>query len=212
MAILLGGPYRANALDRMKKLIRRMYDWTLRLAAHRQATWALAGVSFIESSLFPIPPDVMLIPMCIANRKKSLWYATVCTISSVLGGLLGYAIGYFLYDSLGREIIELYGMADKFVELQARYAEWGGWIIFAKGLTPFPYKIITILSGVLHLSLPVFIVASIFARAIRFYLVAGLLWKFGEPVKAFIEKHLTGLTFIFLLLLIGGFVAIKYIL
>jgi membrane protein YqaA with SNARE-associated domain len=196
----------------MADLLRRLYDRVLNISSHRHAVWGLAAVSFIESSVFPIPPDIVLIPMCISNRRKSFHYAGICTVSSVLGGLLGYAIGYFLFEEIGQKIINLYGMADKFGALQGKYAEWGGWIIFAKGLTPFPYKIITILSGVLHLGLPVFIVASIFSRAIRFYLVAGLVWKYGAPIQTFIEKRLMLVTCFFLLLLIGGFAAIKYIL
>lgn len=153
----------------------------------------------------------MLIPMCIANRRRAFWYAAVCTAASVLGGLLGYAIGYFLYESVGQAIVHFYGMDDRFAQLQEKYAEWGGWIIFAKGLTPFPYKIITILSGVLHLALPVFIVSSIFSRALRFFLVAALLWKYGEPVKSFIEKRLTFVTLIFLVILVLGFVSLRYL-
>lgn len=194
------------------RLLRSLYDRVLRLSAHRHAAWALAAVAFVESSVFPIPPDILLIPMCIADRKKAFRYAAICTASSVLGGLLGYAIGYFLFESVGRHILDLYGMQDKFAALQAKYAEWGGWIIFAKGLTPFPYKIVTILSGVLHLALPVFIVSSVFSRALRFYLVAALLWKYGAPVQEFIEKWLMLVTMLFLALLIAGFAAIKYIL
>jgi membrane protein YqaA with SNARE-associated domain len=196
----------------MKHLIRNIYDWTLRISAHKHATWGLAAVSFIESSVFPIPPDVILVPMCIANRRKAFFYALVCTISSVIGGLLGYAIGYFLFETVGNAIIEMYGMQDKFHILKAKYDEWGGWLIFAKGLTPFPYKIITIFSGAMHLALPIFIISSIFGRAIRFFLVAALIWKYGAPVQTFIEKHLTLVSLGFLALLIGGFVGIKYML
>lgn len=194
------------------KLLRQMYDWTLKISAHKHATWGLASVSFIESSFFPIPPDIVLIPMCIANRSKAFFYAAVCTASSVLGGFFGYAIGYFLFESIGKEIIEFYSAVDDFARLQTKYDQWGGWIIFAKGLTPLPYKILTILSGVMHLSLPVFLISSIGARSIRFFLVAGLIWKFGAPIQQFIEKYLVLCTVAFLLLLIGGFVALKYIL
>lgn len=193
------------------RFIRYMYDWTLRIAAHRHATWGLAGVSFVESSFFPIPPDVILIPMCIANRQKAFFYATVCTASSVLGGLLGYAIGYFLFETVGEAILNFYGMKEKFEQLQILGHEDFGWVIFAKGLTPFPYKIITIMAGLLKMSIPVFIVASVFARAIRFYLVAGLLWKYGAPIQDFIEKRLGLMCFLFLALLIGGFAALKYV-
>lgn len=192
------------------KLIRKMYDWTMRIAAHRHATAGLAGVSFIESSIFPIPPDVVLIPMCIAKREKAFFYATVCTVASVLGGLLGYAIGYSLYETIGRHIVDVYGMADKFAGLQEKYNQYGGWIIFAKGLTPFPFKILTILSGVMKMNLGIFVASSIACRALRFYIVAALLWKFGAPIQVFIEKRLGLVTLAFLVLLIGGFVAIKY--
>ncbi len=195
----------------MMKFIRKIYDDIVRLSAHPQAIWALAAIAFIESSVFPIPPDVLLIPMCIANRRKCFLYAAVCTVASVLGGLLGYAIGYMLYDTLGHRIIEFYGMSAGFADMKAKYAEYGGWIIFAKGLTPFPFKIITILSGVMQLSLAVFIPASIACRALRFFIVAGLLWKFGAPIQTFIEKYLGWVTVAFLVILISGFVALKYI-
>lgn len=195
----------------MMKYIRQLYDWTLRIAAHRHATWGLAGVSFVESSFFPIPPDVILIPMCVANRKKAFFYAAICTISSVIGGLFGYAIGYFLFETVGEAILKFYGMTERFAELQKMGHEDFGWLIFAKGLTPFPYKIMTITAGLIQMSIPVFIVSSICARAIRFFLVAALLWKYGAPIQGFIEKRLGLMTFLFLVLLIGGFIAVKYI-
>ncbi|HYD18701.1 MAG TPA: YqaA family protein [Patescibacteria group bacterium] len=193
------------------KPLRKLYDFMLRLSGSRHATPALAAVSFIESSVFPIPPDVMLIPMCIARRDRAFYYAAVCTVASVVGGLLGYAIGYFLFETLGQRILDFYHITGKFTEMQAKYNDYGGWIIFAKGLTPFPYKILTILSGVMHMALPVFIVSSVACRALRFFLVAGLLWKFGAPIQLFIEKYLGWVTLAFLLVLIGGFVAIAYI-
>ena len=192
------------------KLIRKIYDWTLRLSAHRHATAALAGVSFIESSIFPIPPDVVLIPMCIAKREKAFFYAAVCTVASVLGGLAGYAIGYFLYETIGKQIIEFYAAGKSFADMQAKYDQYGGWIIFAKGLTPFPFKILTILSGVMKMNLGIFVASSVACRSLRFFLVAALLWKFDAPIQVFIEKYLGWVTLAFLALLIGGFVAIKY--
>lgn len=195
----------------MQRYIRSLYDWTLRISAHRHATRGLAAVSFAESSFFPIPPDIVLIPMCVARRDRAFFYAFVCTVSSVIGGLFGYAIGYFLYETLGEPIIRFYGAGADFAALQAKYDEWGGWIILAKGMTPIPYKILTILSGVLHQNLVVFFVASIAARAMRFFLVAFLIWKFGAPIQAFIERRLMLMTMLFLALLIGGFAAIKYI-
>lgn len=195
----------------MMKIIRSMYDWTLRVASHRHATWGLFGIAFTESSFFPIPPDVVLMPMCIANRSKAFFYATICCLGSVFGGLFGYAIGFFFFETLGKPILEFYGAMAQFQTFQAKYNEWGGWIVFGAGLTPIPYKVITIASGVTHMDIPLFIITSYFGRAMRFYLVAALLWKFGEPIKIFIEKYLGLLTFLFFALLIGGFVIIKYL-
>jgi len=193
-------------------LLRRLYDWTLDLAGHRHALWALFIVSFIESSVFPIPPDVLLIPMVLAARERAWKIALVCTVASVLGGVAGYGIGMFLFEQVGRPLLEFYGYAPKFSEFQAKYNEWGAWAVFFAGVTPFPYKVITILSGVTALSLPVFCIASVLARGLRFFLVAGLLWKFGEPIRDFIEARLGFLFTLFCVLLIGGFVAIKYLL
>ncbi|TCT10734.1 membrane protein YqaA with SNARE-associated domain [Tepidamorphus gemmatus] len=191
-------------------MLRRLYDWTMSLAAHRQATRALAGVSFAESSFFPIPPDVLLIPMVIAERRRAWQFATVCTVASVLGGLLGWVIGAFLFETVAQPILQVYGYADKFTEFAARYNQWGAWIVFMAGLTPFPYKVITIASGATGLSLPIFIVASILSRGLRFFAVAGLLYWLGPPIRDFIERRL-GLVFTaFVVLLLGGFVVARY--
>ncbi|MEP0521662.1 MAG: YqaA family protein [Hyphomicrobiales bacterium] len=190
--------------------LRRLYDWTLDLAAKRNATWVLSFISFIESSVFPIPPDVLLIPMVLANRAKAWWYAFWCTIASVLGALLGYAIGALLFDTVAQPILAFYGYAEKFDEFAMRYNEWGVWVVLIAGLTPFPFKVITIASGATGLGLPVFIIASIVARGIRFFAVAGLIYVFGPPVRAFVEKRL-GLVFaVSLAILIGGFVIARY--
>ncbi len=191
--------------------MKRLYDWMMRQAAGPKAPHALAVVSFAESSFFPIPPDVMLIPMVLANRTKAWWYATLATISSVLGGIAGYAIGYFLFQTIGQPILKFYGHSGSLDTVKAWFAEWGVWILIAKGWTPFPYKVLTILSGVAEMALIPFIAASILARAMRFFLVAGLLYFYGEPIKAFIEKRLTLLTTLFVVALVGGFVAIKYL-
>jgi len=193
-------------------MLRRLYDWTMKLAGHRRANWALAAVSFIESSVFPIPPDVMLIPMVLAQRHKAMLIAGICTVASVLGGLLGYAIGLYLFDAIGQPILDFYGYGEKFGSFQERYIEWGVWIVLIAGLTPFPYKVITIASGVAGLSLPVFLVASIVARGLRFSIVAALLWRFGEPIRDFIERYLGLLFILFMVLLIGGFALIKLVL
>lgn len=211
MAILHRQAWPWYSFVHMMKLIRKLYDWTIRLAETPYALWALAAVAFAESSFFPIPPDLLLIPMCIAERRRSFVYAAVCTVASVIGGLAGYAIGYYFYETWGLKIIHFYGMDASFETVKARYLEYGGWIILAKGMTPIPFKILTILSGVMHLALPVFIISSIGARSMRFFIVAGLLWKFGAPVRVFIEKYLGWVCLGFLILLIGGFVALKYI-
>lgn len=193
-------------------MLRRLYDWVMNLAAHRNATGVLGAVSFIESSVFPIPPDAFLIPMVLANRAKAWWYATVCTVASVLGGLLGYAIGAFLYDTLGSALLQFYGYQAHFEEFATNYNKDGALYVFGAGLTPFPYKVITIASGATQLALPVFIAASVVARGIRFFVVAALLYYFGPPIKTFIEKYLGVLTVLFFLLIAAGFVAVKYLL
>lgn len=193
-------------------MLRRAYDKTMELAAHRNAPWALAGVSFIESSVFPIPPDVMLIPMVLAERRKAWLYAAICTVSSVLGGVFGYLIGYFLFETLGQSILSFYGYMDAFESFAQRYNEYGAWIVFIAGVTPFPYKVITIASGVTQLNFLVFMLASVAARGLRFFVVAGLLYWFGPPIKKFIEDYLGILSVLFVVLLIGGFVLIKYVL
>ena len=192
-------------------MLRPLYDYTMRLAGHRRAMPALAAVSFIESSVFPIPPDVMLIPMVLADRRRAWLIALVCTLASVAGGLAGYAIGYFLWETVGQPIIELYGRLDQFQDFQGMYNEAGAWIVFFAGVTPFPYKVITIASGVTQLDLLVFTIASVAARGLRFFIVAALLWYFGPPIRAFIEKRLGLLFVLFCVLLVGGFVAVRYL-
>jgi membrane protein YqaA with SNARE-associated domain len=180
-------------------------------ASHRRAPWLLAGVSFIESSIFPIPPDVLLIPMVLADRKRAWTLALICTLASVVGGFVGYAIGALLFEALAQPLLAFYGYLDKFAAFQDRYTEWGAWIVLFAGLTPFPYKVITIASGVAHLDLTIFAAASVVARGLRFFIVAALLWKFGPPIRIFIEKHLGKLTLVFFLLLLGSFLLLKLI-
>ncbi len=192
-------------------MLRGIYDWTLRMAAHKRAEWALAGVSFVESSIFPIPPDVLLMPMVLADRSKAWRYATIATIASVIGGFLGYAIGYFLFEAVGKAILEFYHVMDKYDALKHSFDEWGAWIIIAKGWTPIPFKFLTITSGALQFGLLAFTVASVISRGMRFFLVAGLLWAFGPPIRAFVEKRLGLVTTLFVVILVGGFIAIKYL-
>lgn len=193
-------------------MLRRLYDWTMKLAGHRHGGWILGIISFIESSFFPIPTDVLLIPMALSNRARALVYATIATVTSVAGGMFGYAIGYFLFESVGQPLLEFYGYGDKFTEFAARYNDWGAWIVFIAGVTPFPYKVITIASGVTALDIGIFTIASILARGLRFYAVCGLLYWFGDPIRAFIEKYLGLMFSLFVVLLVGGFVVVKYVL
>ncbi|MDF3073647.1 MAG: cytochrome [Alphaproteobacteria bacterium] len=192
-------------------MFRKLYDWMMRLAGHRRALPALAAISFAESSFFPIPPDVMLVPMVLAQRSKAFVIAGVCTVASVIGGLFGYAIGYYLFETIGAWVIQLYNLQGAMETFRAEFAEYGTWIILIKGLTPIPYKLVTIASGVAHFDLFTFVWASILTRGVRFFLVAGLLWKFGDPIRNFIEKRLEVLTWAFLAALIGGFVVVKYV-
>jgi membrane protein YqaA with SNARE-associated domain len=188
-------------------MLRRLYDWVLKLAERPGATWALAAVSFAESSFFPVPPDVMLVPMCLARRDRAWYYATVCTVASVLGGLVGYAIGAVLYDTLGRYIIQLYGYNEAAEQFRAAYAEWGHWVILIKGLTPIPYKLITITSGFADYNLFWFVVLSVVTRGGRFFIVAGIVYRWGQPARAFVEKRLEWFALAFAILLVGGFAA-----
>lgn len=192
-------------------MMQRVYDWTMRMAAHEKAPIALFWIAFAESSFFPIPPDVMLIPMVLARRDKAWVYAAICTAGSVLGGILGYAIGYFLYETLGQWVISVYGLGAQFEAYRAAYNEWGLWIILIKGLTPIPYKLVTIASGAAAFDIWVFLAASIVTRGGRFLMVAALLYWLGEPIRSFIEKRLTLLTTLFVVALVGGFVSIKYL-
>lgn len=192
-------------------MLRRLYDWVMSLASGKFAKPSLAAVSFAESSFFPIPPDIMLIPMVISDRKAWIKIAVICTISSVLGALFGYAIGALLFEPIAKPILQFYGYFDKFEEFRGAFNQWGLLIVFVFGLTPFPYKVITIASGVTLLNLPVFIISSIIARGLRFFIVSGLLYWFGEPIREFIEKRLGLMFLLFCGLLIGGFVAIKFL-
>ncbi|WP_438956856.1 YqaA family protein [Cognatiyoonia sp.] len=192
-------------------MIKGLYNWTMGLAQSRHALWALAIVAFVESCFFPIPPDVLMIPMIIARPSKAFLIAGIATVASVLGGLLGYYIGYALFELAGQPIFDFYGKGDAVAEFSARYNEHGAWAVLIAGVTPFPFKVITIMSGVTQLSLPVFIVSAILARALRFFFVATLLWKFGAPIRDFMEKRLGLMFTLFCVLLIGGFALVRYL-
>ncbi len=192
-------------------MLRRAYDWTMGLAGHRHALWALALVAFVESSVFPIPPDILIIPMVLAARKQAWRVAAVAAAASVLGGLLGYWIGAGLYETVGKPLLAFYGYGAKFEAFREAYNEWGAVIVFTAGFSPLPYKVFTIASGVAELNLAVFLVASMVSRGGRFFLVAALLWYFGEPIRRFIENNLPVLTIVFCVLLFGGFLAFRYL-
>jgi len=192
-------------------MIRPLYNWTISLAEHPRALWALAFVAFIESSVFPIPPDLLMIPMIVARPSRAFVIAGVAMAASVLGGMMGYYIGAVLFDSVGQPVLEFYGKTDHFAEFSHRYNEYGAWAVLIAGVTPFPYKVITILSGSTGLSLPVFIVSSIIARGLRFFVIAGLLFYFGAPIRDFIERRLGLMFTLFVVLLVGGFGLVKYL-
>ena len=173
-----------------RAMLRRIYDWCIDAADKPYALWILGAVSFAESSFFPVPPDIMLLPMSLARPRQAWLFATLCTVASVAGGVLGYAIGALLYDSLGQWLINLYGLGDKVETFRASYAEWGAWIIIGKGLTPIPYKLVTITSGFAGYNIWLFIVCSIIARGGRFFMVAVLLNRYGDTIRASIEKRL----------------------
>ncbi|WP_297771681.1 YqaA family protein [uncultured Roseovarius sp.] len=192
-------------------MIRALYDWTIRMAEHRNAIWALALVSFVESSVFPIPPDVLMIPMILARPSRAWLIAGVALVSSVLGGMLGYAIGAYAYQEIGQPILAALGKGDAMEAFSTRFNDFGFWAVLTAGVTPFPYKVITIMSGWTAMPLGTFIATSILARGIRFFLVAALLWKFGTPVRDFIERRLGLMTILFVLLLFGGFYATRFL-
>ncbi|HAX90963.1 MAG TPA: cytochrome B [Rhodospirillaceae bacterium] len=185
--------------------IRSLYNWTLRQAEGPYASFVLFAIAFAESSFFPIPPDVLLLPMALANRAKAWRYALICTVGSVVGGLLGYAIGAWFYATLGTWIIETYHLQEAFARFHEEFNEWGVYVILAKGLTPIPFKLVTIASGVAALPILPFVLACIATRAARFYLVAGLVRKFGEPIRTFVEKYLNWVALGVLIAIIFGF-------
>ena len=186
-------------------MFRRLYDWTLKLAGHRHAERSLAAIAFAESSFFPIPPDVMIVPMILARRDRAWRIATICTIASVAGGVLGYAIGYFLYDSVGPWLMRVYGMTQGIEQFRAWYDRWGVAIILVKGLTPIPFKLVTIASGFAAFNFPLFLLTSLVTRGARFFLLSWLLRRYGEPVRSFVEKRINLVGTLVLAMIAGGF-------
>lgn len=192
-------------------MIKGLYDWTMSLADHPRALWVLAAISFIEASVFPIPPDVLMIPMILARPSRAWLIAGVALVASVAGGLFGYLIGAQFYEQIGQPILETMGKADAMAEFNTRYNDFGFWPVLIAGITPFPFKVITIMSGWTGLPLTTFIVTSIIARGLRFFIVAALLWKFGAPIRDFIERRLGLMFTLFILILLGGFYVVKFL-
>lgn len=193
-------------------MLKRLYEWTLEKAGHRHAERWLGAISFMESSFFPIPPDIMLIPMCLAKPERAFRYAFICTIASVIGALLGYAIGYFLFETVGQAILNFYGLGERFESFATQFNDQGWIIVLLAGFTPLPFKVITIAAGATTMPLYILIAAAVIARSARFFLVAALLWKFGEPVKRILDRHFGLITTAIAIIGVGGFVAIRYIL
>src|SRR5580692_9557056 len=192
-------------------MLKRLYDRMIDIASGPNAIWALIAVAFAESSFFPIPPDILLIPMMLARPRAAWRLAAVCTVASIIGGMLGYAIGYYGFDLIGRPILEFYHAMPRYDALKAGFDRWGVWIIILKGMTPIPYKLVTIASGVAHFDLAAFVGASIISRSIRFFLIAAILWQFGDAARRFIERRLTLVTSLFAVALVGGFVVLRYL-
>ena len=193
-------------------MLRRLYDWCIDAAGKPHAAWLMGAVSFAESSVFPIPPDTMLIPMSLARPDKAWYFATLCTVTSVAGGLLGYFIGAVLYDSIGQWLIHIYGLGNKVDAFRAAYNQYGAWIILIKGVTPIPYKLVTIASGLAGVSFPLFMLYSTITRSIRYVVIEGVMvYFFGERAQVLLEKYLELALVVFLVVLVLGFVALKYL-
>ncbi|MDQ2102468.1 YqaA family protein [Azospirillum isscasi] len=192
-------------------MLRPLYNRILQLSARKDAVWWMSAVSFAESSFFPLPPDIMLVPMCLAEPKKLWRYTNICALASLIGGLFGYAVGFYLFESVGRLIIDFYNAQESFHRFQEMFAEFGPWFLILKGITPIPYKLLTITAGFAHLDLTVFILCSIVARFSRFYMIAILLHFYGPQVRDIIEKRLMLVTTILLVIIIGGLLSFKFV-
>jgi membrane protein YqaA with SNARE-associated domain len=186
-------------------MFKRLYQWILSLSRSEHAPFALAAVAFAESSFFPVPPDVILIPMSLANPRRALHYAAIATVASVAGGVVGYCIGALLFDTLGQWLIHLYGYSDRMAALKETYARWGALVILVKGLTPIPYKLVTIASGVLGYNFATFVLLSVVTRGARFFLLAGALNRFGDPLRVAIERHFAVFLGLIAITIVAGF-------
>ncbi|HYH19329.1 MAG TPA: YqaA family protein [Azospirillum sp.] len=192
-------------------MLRPLYNWILKRAARRDAVWWMAGVSFAESSFFPLPPDVMLVPMCLADPKKLWWYTNVCAVASLIGGFFGYAIGFYFFDTVGRWIFDLYDLWDAYHRFQESFNSIGPWLLILKGVTPIPYKLLAITAGIAKMDIVIFALCSLVARFSRFYLIAILLHFYGPQVQQIIEKRLMLVTTVLLVVVIGGLLSFKFV-
>lgn len=192
-------------------MLNHLYARVLRHAASPNAPWWLVALAFAEASFFPLPPETLLVPMVLSRRDKAWVYAALCTVGSVTGGILGWIIGAFLLEHLALPIVHFYHAEHTLAALQEKFRQWGVWIILFKGLTPIPYKFVTIASGMAHFALLPFVAASLVTRGVRFFLVAGLLWKFGAPIETFLERRLPLVMGVFAVLLVGGVLALRYL-
>lgn len=202
----------AFAMETNQGVIRRTYDYIMKWIQTPYGVWVLFFVAVAESSFFPIPPDVFLMALCIAVPKKSFRYAAICAAGSVLGGALGYALGAGFMDTVGHKIIELYGLSDKYEVVQNLYRQYDAWAVGAAGFTPLPYKLFTITAGAFRIDFVTFMVVSLVSRSARFFLVAAFIYKFGAPVRSFIEKYFNILSIVFLVLLVLGYMVVKWVL
>lgn len=193
-------------------MLKRIYDYCMDWIAGPYGAVTLFFIAFVESSFFPIPPDVFLIAMCISAPTRAFKYAAICAVGSVLGGAFGYGLGFWFMDSLGQQIIAWYGLEDKYLKVQHLYQTYDTWAVGVAGFTPLPYKLFTITAGAFELNFTTFLLASLVSRSARFFLVAAFIWKFGAPVKHYIDKYFNVITIVFMILLVGGFVLIKYLL
>ena len=200
--------------------LKNLYNWVLSWSNSRWGAFALFFLAFIESSFFPIPPDVLLIALCLGSRSKSIFYVTVCSLGSALGGIFGYSIGYFLWWNSAQEFSQFANFffntipgfsAEIFFDIKQKYEEWNFWVIFVSGFTPIPFKVFTVSAGAFNINFNLFLIASLIARSARFLIIGGLIWRFGEPIRSFIDKYFNILAFLFSFLLIGSFFIIKYL-
>jgi membrane protein YqaA with SNARE-associated domain len=192
-------------------MLRPLYQWILRRAARPDAVWWMAGISFAESSFFPLPPDIMLVPMCLARPHRLWFYTALCSLASLVGGFLGYLIGYYLFDSLGRLLFDLYGLWDAYYRFQDSFAVFGPWLLVFKGITPIPYKLLAITAGIARMDLGVFAACSVVARFSRYFLIAGLLYYFGPKVQEVIEKRLALTATLILVVVVGGILSFRFV-